>query len=264
MAVSAARIEQVRSVIIEHGGRASASDIQAAMHLSNEPAYRAIGEALYAGLIERVGNKGARGTYYVVTDAGQTPTMGDAASTRQAILRIVDRSQPTDSQEIERTLSRDYPAFASSGLHKTQHIIHQLIKQGELEGRVERHGGVAIIVGVRIAKRRQNGVAVIDERSEIIEDPMPEPETLAVADASPDPVAQDVSPFPLLSELRLRESSRRASQARADALLAAASALEGFDLEEADRLFAKAATIASESELTQLEAEYLSYAESVR
>jgi hypothetical protein len=93
-------------------------------------------------------------------------------------------------------------------------------------------------------------------------DPEPDPEPSVTSDPPPaNAAATEPEAWPILQQLRERAAASAAANARADAYLAAAAALEAVDGSRSAELLALADGALEAVALTPLEAEYLSFAE---
>lgn len=191
-------------------------------------------------------------------------------SLRQVIIdEIRNRGTIGSSRDLMRYLGQIDSRWGSVGLHSLQHQLRSMKERGLVDFRVTRHGSVSEIVVIRLGKHatpREESTADLGGTDVKAVERISAVVPISQADLDDAPaVAEQVTnvldhKYPELDRLRaIRDESDRL-RARADAFLTAASALDGVDQAESDRLMASAAQIASSASLTTVEAEYLRYA----
>lgn len=250
---------------------------------------RAANEALKAaqqkGWARSMGPQGRKGNRWTLTDQGRlalstkpvavsrTPER-EVASARETILMILEKGEAADDKELMGQMAGVSQSWRQLGMHSLDHQLFSMEKAGLIEMDVKRNGRVQAITRIRLPKRATRA------ETEWYNGNAPEPtgeaekdtiEQVSIVQVVPQAVLDDAAPFreavddvmlhryPVLDRLRERERLASETRARADAFLAAASALDGVAQEESDRLMALASEISEGASLTAVEAEYLRY-----
>jgi DNA-binding transcriptional ArsR family regulator len=281
-----ARTDKIVQAIVALGDKATFSRLVEVLDVSRSVVSRYLDDARSEGLIERIGEANANGTYWRLTQY-QFPDEGESA--RQAILAALADGPADTDHELMIAIAKRNPTWRRLGAHSLDHQLFSMEKLGLIDMDVKRAGSVQQITNIRlgrIRRERTDQATLALKRLPIM--PVTEPLTdteweairtdpidnLAPTILIPDAVVADGTfgnegdnwdndvVFPILASLLERASRRDETSRRVDAYLAAASALDGVAQEESDRLMALASDLDDRLTLTDVEAEYLRFAKS--
>lgn len=264
-------IDKVRDAIqtIEAEGREpSFTAVQAQLGLSAEPTHRWLNRAKDAGVVEQHGEPGKRGATWRLTgtrDAENEPAViatkvveQKPVSARSTIMGILgERDKVDDAVSLMRIMVAKDPRWGTLGTHSLHHQLESMRKQGMVRFDEDRRGNNRTLINIRLAKPS------VSDGNGKIETIIPVPAAVVEDAGRFDKAVSDVieGRYPLLDSLRARRAESDRLRARADAYLAAASALDGVDQAESDRLMSEATKIAEGSSFSSTEIEYLRYSD---
>jgi hypothetical protein len=262
----ARRVDRVVESMTRLGGRATFIDLRKAMGVGAETMLAAMDDALMAGVVERVGEPKAKGTYWRLTQSKGNDR--ETASARETILQILDSLGLVDD---DKTLLREMGLrWQPLGLHSLDHQLFSMEKAGLIEMDVRNEGNVKRITRIRLPKREAKMINPYAPHK-----PVGDVERIQSVVAVPIEIVEDAEPFreaiddvnlarfPILTSLQERARERDETIRRADAYLSAASALDGVDQAESARLLEMAEQITDQASLSATEAEYLRFAETM-
>lgn len=277
-----ARTDRIVQAIVALGDKATFNRLVEALDVSRSVVSRYLDDARSEGLVERIGEANANGTYWRLTQY-QIPDEGE--SHRQAILRVLRGGPVADDHSLMAMIASINPTWRRLGAHSLDHQLFSMEKLGLIDMDVKRAGSVQQITNIRLGRIRKERTdqatlaspirlfadgETVDEVKHLPRLPiMPAPEPLTDSEweaIRTDPIETSggdpiVNRFPILNSLLERASRRDETSRRVDAYLAAASALDGVAQEESDRLMALASDLDDRLTLTDVEAEYLRFAE---
>jgi hypothetical protein len=237
--------ERVVEALGSLGGQATWAQLNGVLGGVNSTTHRMLQQALSEGAITH-----ERGQLWRL---GVTPLEVET-SARGTILRVLKSGEAEDDRVLmERVIQAPLgQRWRSLGMHSLDHQLFSMEKAGLIEMNVKRDGSVQRITRIRLPKVKETPMV----------DPYHPTRPTVEAEAKQDDfLALGGLNYPLLASLRARAQARAETSRRADAYLAAASALDGVAQDESDRLMALANDLANGVALSPIEAEYLRFAD---
>jgi hypothetical protein len=98
---------------------------------------------------------------YRIAPAGKPQMGGGARTVKAAIVDVLRETPGLDTREVARRLSHlDEGRWRTMGTHSIQHVLHSMVKQNVLTGRVSRDGRIKMLVDLRVVETRETSVAL--------------------------------------------------------------------------------------------------------
>jgi len=182
---------------------------------------------------------------YRIAPAGKPQTGGGSRTVKTAIVDVLRETPGLDTREVARRLAHvDDGRWRTMGTHSIQHVLHSMVKQNVLTGRITANGRARMLVDLRVVE------TVERTRS----DALPVAESIVTPEATP-------SPWPVLAELRARREANGRGVADAARLLDAAAQIEDVWPEKSRELEQRANDLAAAASMTEAEIEYMRFAD---
>jgi hypothetical protein len=172
------------------------------------------------------------GPYVLLDDQPAIVTL----SSREKILEILAEGPIATDKLLMNAMGGSWRTL---GMHSLDHQLFSMEKAGLIEMDVKRNGSVQNLTNIRLPKKKAANINDPWPYAPAVESQIVIPVSQEIQDDAEQfsEAVQDVveGRFPLLDSLRQREQASSETNRRVDALLAAASALDGVEQGESDR-----------------------------